>query len=260
MPVHSASAGLRSEGEGNGLPPCFGAAQLSNSAFFGLSSPVSNLNDAVTQLGFQQIYQIAVAASSSRTLSPPQKGYAIDQGELWKHSVTAALAAQLLARAQGENESIVFTGALLHDIGKIILSEALEKNYADLLHEAKTSTQPLVDIEKKILGVDHAQVGGRLLDRWKFPPNLVAAVWFHHCPRAAAGHERLASYIYFGNAIAHLLGHTYGHLSMALKGRAEVLTTLGLSPADLETYMLLTVEELSRVESLFNLRSEAAAA
>lgn len=117
-----------------------------------------------------------------------------------------------------------------------------------------------MDIEKKILGVDHAQIGGRLLDRWKFPPSLVAAVWFHHCPRAAGAHERLAAYIYFGNAIAHLLGHTYGHLSMALKGRAEVLGTLGLTTADLETYMLLTVEELSRVESLFNLRSEAAAA
>ena len=63
--------------------------QLCNSAFFGLGTPVSDVAEAVTQLGFQQIYRLVVAASSSRTLTPPQKGYAIDQGELWKHSVTA---------------------------------------------------------------------------------------------------------------------------------------------------------------------------
>ena len=234
--------------------------QLCNSAFFGLSTPVSNLTEAVSQIGFQQIYQLVVAASSSRTLAPPQKGYAIDQGQLWKHSVTAALAAQLLARAQGEDDGVVFTAGLLHDLGKIILSEALERNYDDLLAEAKNTDTPLLDIERKILGVDHAQVGGRLLDRWKFPANMVAAVWFHHTPRAAGEHERLASYIYFGNVIAHLLGHTYGHKSMALQGRGEVLKTLGITQADLEKYLFLTVDELSRVESIFNVRSDAAMA
>lgn len=229
--------------------------QLCNSAFFGLGTPVSDVAEAVTQLGFQQIYRLVVAASSARTLTPPQKGYAIDQGELWKHSVTAGIAAQLLARAQGANENVVFTAALLHDLGKVVLSEALEKRYADLLLAANDSTTPLVETEKKLLGVDHAQVGGRLLDRWKFPPNLVAAVWFHHQPRAAGEYEKLASYIYFGNAIAHLLGHTYGHKAMALTGRADVLKTLGLTTTDLERYMLLTIDELSRVETLFKVRS-----
>ena len=164
------------------------------------------------------------------------------------------------ARAQGEDDSIVFTAGLLHDIGKIILSEALKKNYDDLLAEAKNTDTPLLDIERKILGVDHAQVGGRLLDRWKFPANMVAAVWFHHTPRAAGEHERLASYLNFGNVIAHLLGHTYGHKSMALQGRGEVLKTLGITQADLEKYLFLTVDELSRVESIFNVRSDAAMA
>ena len=113
---------------------------------------------------------------------------------------------------------------------------------------------------QNFLGVDHAQVGGRLLDRWKFPANMVAAVWFHHTPRAAGEHERLASYLNFGNVIAHLLGHTYGHKSMALQGRGEVLKTLGITQADLEKYLFLTVDELSRVESIFNVRSDAAMA
>ena len=47
---------------------------------------------------------------------------------------------------------------------------------------------------------------------------------------------------------------------MALQGRGEVLKTLGITQADLEKYLFLTVDELSRVESIFNVRSDAARA
>ena len=47
---------------------------------------------------------------------------------------------------------------------------------------------------------------------------------------------------------------------MALQGRGEVLKTLGLASTDLEKYLFLTVDELSRVESIFNVCSDAAMA
>ena len=51
--------------------------------------------------------------------------YGIAEGELWKHAVTSAVAAQLIARDKGDDEDLAFTAALLHDIGKIILGGAL---------------------------------------------------------------------------------------------------------------------------------------
>jgi putative nucleotidyltransferase with HDIG domain len=227
--------------------------QACNSAFFGAATPAADLQEAVTRLGFQQAYRIVAAVSGSRALGPAQKGYGIEEGELWKHSVTAAVAAQLLAKDLGDDESVVFTAALLHDIGKIILAQALEHIYTKLVQETESNQHSLLETEKKLLGVQHAEIGGRLLARWKFPEKLVSAVWFHHHPAAAEPHGRMAAYVYLGNMIAYFLGHGYGHQAFALRGRAEALELLGIGSDMLPRYMIQTVENLAVVEALFRI-------
>lgn len=223
-----------------------------NSAFFASASPTTDLQEAVARLGFRELFRLVAAVSGSRALTPAQKGYGIAEGELWRHSVTTAVAAQLIARDLGDDENLVFTAALLHDIGKIVLSQALEQNYAKLLDEVFQQQHSMFEAEKKVLGVQHAEIGGHLLARWKFPANLVAAVWFHHQPAAAAPHQRLASHIYLGNMIAYFMGHGYGHAAFALRGRAEALDILKLSSDSLPGYMIRTHEA---GEALINIRS-----
>ena len=225
--------------------------QLCNSAFYAPSSRIGDLNQAVTWLGFRQVYQLVTAVVGSRTLGPAQKGYGIDKGELWQHAVATAVAAQLLARKVGDDESLVFTAALLHDIGKIVLSEALEHIYAKLIEDSQQKQHSLLEAEKSLLGVQHAEVGGRLLARWKFPDSIVNAVWYHHQPKGASPDERLAALVYLGNLIAHFLGHSYGHQALALRGRAEALELLDLSPDSLPHHMMETVEQLALVNAMF---------
>jgi putative nucleotidyltransferase with HDIG domain len=215
------------------------------------ASPIGDLHQAVTWLGFKQVYQLVAAVVGARTLGPAQTGYGISKGELWQHSVATAVAAQVLARRLGDDENLIFTAALLHDLGKIVLSEALEHIYVQLIEETEKNQSSLLETEKKLLGVQHAEVGGRLLTRWKFPEPIVSAVWFHHQPRGAAPHERLASYLYLGNLIAHFLGYSYGHQALALRARAESLDILGLSAESLPHYMIDTVEQLALVNALF---------
>jgi putative nucleotidyltransferase with HDIG domain len=227
--------------------------RICNSAYFGSATPTSDLQEAVTRMGFQQVYQLVAAATGARLLSPAQLGYGLEQGDLWKHSVAAAVAAQIIARKTGDNQNLVFTAALLHDIGKIVLSQSLNGVYAKLIKETEMNQQSLLDAEKKILGVNHAEVGGQLLERWKFPPNIVSAVWFHHTPKGAGAHQRLASLVYLGNMIAFFMGHGYGHVAFALRGRAEVLTTLGIAPEAIPQFMIETFEQMNLVEALFAL-------
>jgi putative nucleotidyltransferase with HDIG domain len=234
------------------LDPGLSAAviQACNSAFFATGTPTADIQEAVNRLGFKQMFLIVCAVTGSKTLAPPQKGYGIDQGELWKHSVTAAVAAQQIAIHLGEDENTVFTATLLHDIGKIILSEALESSYAKVIEETEKNQRSLVETEKKLLGVEHAEIGGRLLARWRFPANVVSAVWFHHNPRGAAPSERLASYVYLGNMIAHFMGQGFGHQPFALKGRAEALTILNISPDQLPIFMIETHQKMEMVNAL----------
>ncbi|HXG48926.1 MAG TPA: HDOD domain-containing protein [Methylomirabilota bacterium] len=228
--------------------------RLSNSAVFAGASSVSDLHEAVTRLGFRQVYQLVAAVVGSKTLGPAQKGYGMDQGELWHHCVSAAVAAQLLARRHGGDDNLVFTATLLHDIGKIVLAEALERQYAKVLESARDQEVALLDLEKKALGVQHAEVGGRLLARWKFPANIVSAVWFHHDPAAAQPHQELAAYVYLGNVVAYSMGHGYGHRSFAIEGHHDVFDMIGVSPDILPHMMVETFANLQLVQTLFSAR------
>jgi len=222
--------------------------RLCNSAFFAGAMPADNLNEAVTRLGFRQVYQLVAAVSGARMLGPAQKGYGIDGGELWRHSVTAAVAAELLAKNGGDDASLAFTSTLLHDLGKIVLAEALEHIYAKLVEDSQSQQTALIESEKRLLGVQHAEIGGRLLARWKFPANIVSAVWFHHNPAAAPSDKKLAAYVYLGNLIAYFMGYGYGHHAFALRGRTEALELAGLKPEMLPDFMIQTFEKLQTID------------
>ena len=233
--------------------------RVCNSAYFGAALPTSDLQEAVTRLGFQQVYLLVTAATGAKLLATPQKGLGMDPGELWKHSVAAAVSAQLIAKKLGDDFNLVFTAALLHDIGKVILAQAAEDTYFRIFREAETRQISIIESEAKLLGMNHAEVGGRLLSRWKFPPNIVAAVTHHHAPKGAGRHERLASFVYLGNMIAYFMGHGFGHIAFAMRGREEALTILGLPPESIPQYMMETFEQMHMIEALFSMVAEPAA-
>lgn len=229
--------------------------RLCNSAYFAGASPASDLQEAVTRLGFRQVYQLVAAVSGSKMLGPAQKGYGIDAGELWEHSVVSAVAAQLIAKSCDEDESLAFTATLLHDIGKIVLAEALEHIYADLVENSKNEQTPLIETETRLLGVQHAEIGGRLLARWNFPENIASAVTFHHQPSSATNHERLTAQVYLGNMVAYFMGYGFGHHAFALRGRTDALDILKLKPEVLPQFMIQTFEQLQFVRSMVNVNS-----
>lgn len=228
--------------------------QLCNSAFLGAAQPASDLQEAVSRLGFRQVYRLVVAISGAKLMSAGQTGYGIDEGELWQHAVTTAVASQLLARHVGEDDSVAFTAGLLHDIGKIVLSQALEHIYAKVINDVETNQQSLLETEKKLLGVQHAEIGGRLLARWKFPSNIVAATWFHHNPGSATPHHRLTSCVYLGNMISYFIGRGYGFHAFAFRGRTEALDILKLQPDDLPKFMIQTIESFDEIQAFLSIK------
>jgi len=93
--------------------------QTINSAYFGMSQRVSSLEVAVGLLGDSQIRDIAIMCTTSGLLGVPIRGYGIPADQFWRHSVTMAIAARLLADKFGPwHRDMAFAAGLLHDIGK----------------------------------------------------------------------------------------------------------------------------------------------
>lgn len=227
--------------------------RVCNSAYFSRGTPIDNLQHAVTRIGFRQIHDIVVSVVASVTLARPQKGYGVEAKELWEHSVTAAAAAQLVARDVGEDKQVVFTAAILHDIGKIVLSLALEDVTDKVAFETGKNGLSPIEMETKLLGVNHAEVGGRLLEKWKLPENLIAGVRYHHEPASASAYSRLPACVYVGDFLAYFMGHGYGRHSLDLRARDEALKVLNLAPESMPQYMNETFETLNRIRKVYGL-------
>lgn len=228
--------------------------RLCNSAYYSRGTPIDSLHHAVTHIGFRQVYDIVVSVVTALTYARPQKGYGVEADELWGHSVANAIAAQIVARDCSADQQLVFTAGILHDIGKIVLSLALEDVRDQVVIEAEQGNLSPYDIEMKLLGVNHAEAGGRLLEHWKLPGHLVTAVRHHHQPAGANGNEELTACVYLGNFIAYLMGYGYGKYSLDLRGRDETLEILKLTSEDIPRYMQESFEKLKQVKQLYKIK------
>ena len=229
--------------------------RLCNSAFLSPGNRVDTVQEAVFRLGSQQVTQLVVCLCSQGMLAGAQEGYGIDRGELWDHSVVTALACSAAVEHTGQSSDLVFTAGLLHDIGKIALSQALAGRYAEMVAAVASENLTIVEVENRLLGMDHAEVGGRLLERWGFTGPVVDAVRHHHDPKRSGSASELASQVYVGNVLAHFMGHGYGHHAMAMHGHQEALQLAALAPGDIPLLMMGTMDKLRVNESLLNIKA-----
>lgn len=186
-----------------------------NSAFLSGAEPASDMFEAVSRLGFYEVYTVVAAMFGASTKAIPGAAEAVDVSNLWRHSVTTAVAASVVAEEVGESTGAAFTSGLLHDIGKLIFASVERARYGQLLGSSSAASSSLVGAERGAYGTDHAEIGGRLLARWNLPPEVCSAIQHHHSPTAEAAEpfQRSAAAICLGNWIAHHLNEPEPALS-----------------------------------------------
>jgi putative nucleotidyltransferase with HDIG domain len=212
--------------------------QHCNNAAFGMARSIGNLDEAVAQTGFNAIYRMVAMVIGEDLLSAAQGGYGMCVGQLWEHSVTTAIAARVIAQKLGSEENLAFTAALLHDIGKLVLNSFLQDRQPSLHSHLGPSRLSFLEVEEKLLGVHHAEIGGLILEEWHFPEDLVSAVRHHHNPVKARPHARLAAQVHLGDIIAHFLGQGQGFDSFAVRTCSDALEILG--PKEIDNLVLET--------------------
>lgn len=228
--------------------------RMCNSAFFGLARPVTDVDEAVKRLGLKMIYQLVAAAVGSRTLQPTTTSFP-HTTRLWEHSVTAALAAQILAKDLRLDEGTQFTAGLLHDIGKVVLAETWKENYWKLLDATITTPHELVQSEEENFHVNHGELGGRLLAFWKFPPTIAACVWHHPAPLPGLPYVRETACLTLAEAIADNTAAPSGSTLPLTPGQEAALRVFDFTGDHLKTYITRTQENFAFVNAMCQMRN-----
>lgn len=229
---------------------------LCNSAIFGLAVPVGSIDQAVFYLGYGQLHRLIMAINFGAALSPTLPGYVIEDDGLWRHSLVTAYATEKVLQATSGVDlapSVAFTTGLIHDIGKVVISHALNGHNQQLLRQIiARGEHSLVEAEREVLGVDHAEIGACLLRQWRLPDSIVEGVAHHHTPRAGVG-APLAAIVHVADIMAHEAGAAPGLGSFAIRMDETAIETLGLGPIEIQNLAVETFESLDAVKEMLTL-------
>jgi putative nucleotidyltransferase with HDIG domain len=225
--------------------------RVCNSAAYASSQHAETIREAILRLGFQEVHRIIMMVIASSALKDPQTAYAVRQADLWNHSLASAVSSQVLVKNTGTDPDIAFTSALLHDIGKVVLSNVIPEEFSSAVAQAAERNLPLHEVEKTEFKINHAEAGARLLERWGFPASICTAVQFHHDPAAAKDHTRLASCVCLSNVLSYRVLEQFILPQYVVFPDSFALRELGYNQPDFEALAPEARKQFAIVESNF---------
>ena len=178
--------------------------QLVNSTFYGFRSKIKNIPHAVIILGFNTIRNSIVAVSIVKAFSGGKTFELFEIKDFWRHSIAAAVISRCLAeQTRLDSPDDCFVASLLHDIGKIVLSQHFTELFGLVLKSVKEDGLSFYEAEKKLLPATHAQIGGYLAKRWQFPVTLIDSITYHHEIRETVSNINQLVILHTANTIAN---------------------------------------------------------
>ena len=156
--------------------------KTSNSAFFAPKSRIDNIEDAVTYLGYDEVFRVITLVAFAKLMSGPLVCYGLSAGELWEKSIATAVTLEVLSQAHNSASNTGYTIGLLHSIGMIFVDKHLLAMRSNKRFNLDAEPETLEADETTTLGLSHADVGAHVLDRWKFPENICEPVHYQLRP------------------------------------------------------------------------------
>lgn len=181
--------------------------KLANSAAFGFKTKVNSVHDAVVLLGLKRVVEIVLLGSVTKSLKSAHNGYDLAEGQLWKQSVSCALMAGAIADTVDVSiKHIVFTAALLKDIGVIVMDRHMHDAIDRIREAMQVDNLDLVAAERRVLGIDHAHLGGHIATNWNFSDALAATIRNHHLTNVSQTIPRETAMVYLADCMSSMSG------------------------------------------------------
>ncbi|MCK4708379.1 MAG: HDOD domain-containing protein, partial [Gammaproteobacteria bacterium] len=169
--------------------------KLVNSPFYGFRSRIDTVFRAIAIIGHRELRHLVLTAHALKTFSD-MPNELVSMPIFWRRSLSIGVLTRILASYAKERDiERLFISGLLHDIGSLLIYLQLPHEASEILIQSRSKGIWVRDLEEEILGFDHAQVGGAMLESWGLPAVLVEAVRYHLQPEKAPEEHQKAAYL-----------------------------------------------------------------
>ncbi len=227
--------------------------KLCNSAYFSKGKEISSVDRAIVTLGLKEVKDIVMVVATKPVLDRFVIGYDLAKGDLWKHGIVVGNMGKNIAIKIGEKmiADVVFTGGIIHNVGKVVLALFVQSTYKEILSTVETKQCTFSEAEKEIMGYSHQEVGERILSKWQFPPVLKSIVRYYQNPEGAPKeHIKEVSIVHLANVLSLMAGIGVGSDGLFHQINGKALEVTGLTEADLEELFSRVPETINQVREL----------
>ena len=221
--------------------------RAANSPLYAGLGTIEHVREAVVRMGTHTLLNIVLGDYLKR-LRIEAPLYDLTENELWLHSAVASMAIGELVDENPECDipRSASVAALIHDVGKLIVVRFMKADVKMLLETCRKRNITFVEAERAVLGCDHAEVGGAIARRWRFPDEIVHAIERHHDAPVLEPTPMLDG-VMLANLVAKTLGTGLGAEGMNFESDPECWRRQGVTFA---RFCRVCARTSLRVESL----------
>lgn len=224
--------------------------KIANSSFYGLQERCISTAQAASILGTKVLRNVVLQAAVIRQFDH-LKELGVDLNQTWRHSILTAQACQFLVQKSGRpwplSHDEAYVCGLLHDLGQIVLIDNLREFYVKFWKRAQDEKLPLHVVEQQTLGFTHAEVGGRVAQRWNLPAPVMHAISYHHGPETEARRDGVVALILVANLVVERVAEG-NRLGASEVFATPVGASLGIPPAVQSALVEFLAKALHEIE------------
>lgn len=230
-----------------------------NSAAYALPNRITSIKRAVNILGFSTVRQLALNLLFYNKLTQQNSKQSFDLLFFWQHCLyVASLSKRIAVALKYPEPDLVYTGGLLHDIGKVVMENYGRVTYSDFINSTSKSLHSTIEEERRFFGITHAEIGHVFCLEWQLPTSIMAIVAYHHdqptetCPYAKFRTE--IAIVSFANYIAWIQGiGSASHDVPPPTLQSAVLETIDIDQLDLDALLQQVDQDMQSTREFYGI-------
>ncbi len=217
--------------------------KMVNSPIYGFPGRISSVQQALILLGLNVVRGLLLGVSVFEVMQKSMVG-------LWEHSLGCAVSARIIAKKKNIPEpEEVSISALLHDIGKVVMILRFKEEYDMVMKEAEAGDMLIIDAERQVFGITHADSGAWIAKKWNFPLSLIEVIEYHHKPNLTKCMPMNSAIVHLADILTRAVGFGFAGDNYVPSVNPAARELLGLSDADLRAILDEMDRTLSEADS-----------